>query len=257
MVDIAVDDSNAALYETLGQQLEAKDEQNRILTTKTIELDSNLQEALNRVEALVEERDEAKGKGEMLQAAIDSYENQVRELSDKLADKNREIDGLNDVIGVKDGEINELRNQLNRAPAPRAGFMDVTPSSARLAELQDEASKKIMSRLDLVLAGQTTRGTVMILGADEKPLTPPPLFDGGSESQESFRHEDTEGDAGHGGIPVAEETVSQFPEGEDIGMATDTAVRESDAEALTLEQRVARLEETVYGQKVKVTEAAA
>ena len=88
-----------------------------------------------------------------------------------------------------------------------------------------------------------------------QPIAPPAL-PGGSNDSVSFLGSDQANDTdsqGDTALPALE--VSQFPtEDAAAGLDADTTVRESDAEALTLEQRVARLEAKVFA---KVTEAAA
>jgi hypothetical protein len=159
----------------------------------------------------------------------------IDDLKNKLAAKDAEIANLNEQLVLKQTHIDQLRIDLANAPAPKAAI-DVTPvSNQAFADMLAETkAKSIKSAAELALSGSTFRGKVIVSADGQTPLTssitPPPV--GGSESADSFRGEDTQAniaDTGSVVTEVASGSVEETP---------------------TLEQRVAALEQAVFG-KVK------
>jgi hypothetical protein len=253
MVDVNVEAANSALYEHVGEQLEAKDKRMQEMTVAAIQRDAELEQAKNEAKLAQDEADAADKRYTEMLSEFRTLEAQYNDALNNIATKDREIEGRDMVIKGKEGEIQELREQLNRAPAPRAGFTDITANvSDKLQELTAQAeanNQRIKSRLEIALSGQTHRGPVQIYGANDQLLAPPiHMIDGGSESQESFRDEDTQADNTdrEGTAEVSEAEVSQFPETNATAeLAEHEAVQSNDGKGATVEARLEDLERRV------------
>ena len=162
------------------------------------------------------------------------------QLTAEAAEKDARISELMQQLQAKDEQIKQLTAEINKPKEPSI-YIPTTRSnpSQSLQSLMAEASGKVKSQMDIVLSGSTYRGKVQI--------TPP---DGGSESAESFRSEDTAGNDTNSGDDTTQETPAitppplQFQEDGPIdGLATSDTGTQMAGE--TLEDRIAALEQRV------------
>lgn len=261
LIEIAVTDSNTALFEHFGKLLEEKDAKFQELTTTAIGLKAEVQEARQKAELAAEEADESDRKYTELSGEYRDLEASYQIAVGQLEEKNHTIEGLKIVEEAKNAEIDELRNQLNRAPAPRAGFTDVTPApSARFEEIKAQAAEKSMTNLERVLAGLApVRGVVTRFGEDHYEQLHVPPIHGGSNDGVSFQvegNETTAAESGDSGISAAnpaeveEAEERSFPNAESAVDGLADSAPDENGELVTrqefeaLQRRVDRLEGT-------------
>lgn len=159
LVEEAVNENNSALYAMISQQIETKDAKIQELTTANIGLSADAQEANARVEQL--ERHLVKA-NESYDELNDKYRGLLQvhqEIKESNDDKQREIEGLKSVIKTKDEEINRLREELSKAPAPRREIAPYKPSDT-LQNRIAASGNQIKSALELALEGNRFRGKI-------------------------------------------------------------------------------------------------
>jgi chromosome segregation ATPase len=233
----AVDENNAVLYGMIGQQIEAKDAKIQELTMAIIGLQSDVQDARGKAEQAWNEIDELNSEKAQLEARVLEADASIRILAGDVDTKQREVDGLNTVIQTKDEEISRLREELNRAPASR-NAIDVTPykPSVTLQDKINDTQNRIKSAVELALEGRQFRGRI-VPGEIAQPEAPALEFQG--------EHTSTNTQVDRLPTPEVVEVVTS-PEASFQGQ-TDLLAGHGDGKGETLEARVAKLEQAVFG----------
>lgn len=247
MVDLAVDENNAAFHAYIGEQLEAKDAKIRELTANVIDLETQLQEASRKAQAAEERADSTLAEFETLENSLHAAEADIETKVTRIVE-------LSEQLKAKDEQIAKLEEEVAKPAAQPTILLpnSVKPSQTLEQMMQTARNNGIKSAAQLALEGNTYRGKVSI----QPVITPPTL--GGSNDTVSFQgesSEDRQADTTVSGVlapeaaPVAEDTFQEAQIDGD-GLAQENVSVEMARESSTLEERVAALEAAVFGKKV-------
>lgn len=198
MIDVAVDDHNDTLNAFIAEQLEGKDGKIRELTTKGIEISTQLQELQRKIENY-----------ERIVAQNEELEHKLVTLENDIEAKDRTIAEQAEQLRVKDEQIAKLTEAQNVPRSPIILPNQAKPSQT-LAEMMDQAKQKGKTALELALAGgERFRGKITISpsGPSESNWIPESEVNG----KDSFRPEDTAAINENCGIPATEDTLTPPP----------------------------------------------
>lgn len=209
MIDVAVDDHTNTLNAFIAEQLESKDGKIRELTTKGIEISTQLQELQRKTENY-----------DRIVAQNEELEHKLVTLENDIEAKDRTIAEQAEQLRSKDEQIAKLTGELN-APKPSGIILpNQAKPSQTLAEMMDQAKQKGRTALELALAGERFRGKITI-----NPSTPNEnnwIPETEVPGQDSFRSEDSPAIAENSGIPVAQEVLTPPPFQDEISDAHNT-----------------------------------
>ena len=193
LVDVAIDENNANLYAIVGEQMETKDAKIREVTTKNIDLDTQLQEAVRKEQSAQENYIRSLAENERIE------QDNVR-LANIAADKDVSIAELNQQLEAKDEQIAKLTDELSK-PKVQTGFnlnSQAKPSQS-LADMMNAAKEKaVKSQIDIALSGSSFRGKVELT----------PITKAVSEPADTFRNEAGAIIAQDNQLPVTESTIA-------------------------------------------------
>ena len=125
------------------------------LRREVAEVLAKSQEASERLEALKEELERARERGQSLELAVSERDGRIAELSCELAEARERAKSLDQAVSERDGRIAELSCELEEA-GERARSLDqaVSEREGRIAELKDEIQKavELLASLDRTLS---------------------------------------------------------------------------------------------------------
>ena len=130
------------------------------LRREVAEVLAKSQEASERLEALKEELERARERGQSLELAVSERDGRIAELSCELAEARERAKSLDQAVSERDGRIAELSCELEEA-GERARSLDqaVSEREGRIAELEEELRTLNYKNLENVLELESIKGS--------------------------------------------------------------------------------------------------